>query len=130
MLKSLFDDDELRKLSQDKLYERLIDCYRMRVEDEFVWGGNAMGLHAEEDPVEGFMDFLKLAEEKKGVLPDWWSMDKKQECVNLGSKRNGWSSLHHTIEKSEVMEHYNDNFMPMNLRILAERIYGKPIGAL
>ena len=29
------------------------------------------------------------------------------------------------MEKSDIQDHYGDNMMPMTLRILAERVYGR-----
>ncbi|PRW32888.1 tRNA pseudouridine synthase [Chlorella sorokiniana] len=67
-------------LSEAKRYEWLVDCYRMRVDDEYAWQGEARGLYGaqaggcKEDVVEDFLIFCKLAV-ANGVVPqqhwDW-----------------------------------------------------------
>ncbi|KAG9240118.1 hypothetical protein BJ878DRAFT_484137 [Calycina marina] len=87
--------------SEKEVFEQLIDCYRMRVEDEYVFCGDAGGIYSGEDPTDEFMEFLDQAESRKGLLPQWW------------------------IEKSDIQEHYSNLLMPMSLRVLGEKIYGK-----
>lgn len=38
-----------------------------------------------------------------------------------------WYNLGNAIEKSDVIEHYKQQQMPMQLRMLAEEITGKPL---
>lgn len=40
----------------------------------------------------------------------------------------GWSSLASMVEKSDIIEHYGDARMPMQLRMLGEQIYGRGPG--
>lgn len=110
-------------------YKRLIDGYRMRVEDEYAFEGNLTGLYGGEDPVAGFNRYLDRAERcSAGVLPSWWNKEKRAECLALGKDRSGWSCLHHAVEKHDVQEEYKDMLMPMKVRVLAEKIYGRRIG--
>jgi splicing suppressor protein 51 len=37
---------------------------------------------------------------------------------------DGWSSLSRAVEKSDIVEHYGDPTMPMQLRMLGEQVYG------
>jgi splicing suppressor protein 51 len=62
------------------------------------------------------------------MLPKWWNKEKRAECEKLGMTAGQFSSLRGAMEKSDVLEHYKDPWMPMKLRILAERIYGRAIG--
>ncbi|PQE15898.1 mynd domain protein [Rutstroemia sp. NJR-2017a BVV2] len=39
--------------------------------------------------------------------------------------RDRWYNIFKVVEKSDIKEHYGDAFMPMKLRGLAEKIYGK-----
>lgn len=41
--------------------------------------------------------------------------------------KSQWSDLHCAVEKGDIVEHYGDGMMPMKLRLLAEKIYGKGI---
>jgi splicing suppressor protein 51 len=63
----------------------------------------------------------EVREKMIGLLPEWWSNEKAEQCVPAG--RNGrWSSLSKKIAKADVMSHYGD--MPMQLRYLGEQILG------
>lgn len=70
---------------------------------------------------------LSRAEKNGKVLPKWWDNDARKECVQLGLKKGGGSELVHALQKGDVQEQYGDNFMPMKLRVLAEKIYGKSV---
>jgi splicing suppressor protein 51 len=122
-------EDALHKIpNQTDVYRHLIDSYRMRVEDEYTWSGELTGLYAGEHPLIGFRKFLDLAERKGTMLPKWWNKEKRAECEKLGMTAGQFSSLRGAMEKSDVLEHYKDPWMPMKLRILAERIYGRAVG--
>jgi splicing suppressor protein 51 len=113
---------------QKDVYCRLIDCYRLRVEDEFTFEGKTIGLYADEDPLIGFREFLDRAEATGTVLPTWWNKEKREQCEKLGMDESQWSDLTCPLQKSDVQEHYGDDLMPMKLRVLAERVYGRSIG--
>jgi mitochondrial splicing suppressor protein 51 len=118
--------------SEEDAMDQLIDAYRMRAEDEFNFRGSAHGLYAEEDPLVDFRDFLDKAEAHmgeeglggSGILPSWWSKEKRRECEQRGMRRSHWSCLLSMVEKSDIQEHYGDGIMPMKLRMLAETVYG------
>lgn len=44
----------------------------------------------------------------------------KEKRLNVDS--DNWSEA---VENSDIQDHYGDGTMPMKLRILAEKIYGK-----
>ena len=67
--------------------------------------------------------FIRLAKGIDGLLPPWWSQEKERECDALGLGV-GWSSLSAAVEKSDIIEHYGDPTMPMQLRMLGEQVYG------
>ena len=121
----LSKDDYLHQLSEKEAMNQLIDCFRMRCEDEYTFGGNTMGLYNEEDPRHEFSAFLNLAEKRAGLLPSWWSPLKRLECFKLALDDSNWSDINCAVEKSDVQEHYGDYMMPMKLRVLGEKIYGK-----
>lgn len=56
-------------------------------------------------------------------MPSWWLPGKERECEALGLG-DGWSSLSRAVEKSDIVEHYGDSTMPMQLRMLGELVYG------
>ena len=110
------------------MYKLLIDCFRFRQEDEYLNGDadeySIYGGHA--NSKRPFIRFLKKAEDAEGVLPSWWSPEKRNACIVLGMKRSTDSvpPLACCVEKSDIQEEYGQFDMPMQLRMLADQIYG------
>ncbi|KAF9302608.1 hypothetical protein BGZ74_005094 [Mortierella antarctica] len=113
----------------EDVYQLLIDTYRLRVEDDYVLEGEVSvnSLYGGGNPLEDFMDFLKKCHAKKNLLPPWWTKDSDKECLALGTKA-GWSSLRSAVEKGDIIEHYKDSLMPMQLRMMGEQVYGRGPG--
>lgn len=124
-LLGLTNDDYLHALPEKEAFAQLIDCFRMRMEDEYTYGQNNIGIYAEESPVPVFKRFLDLAESRPGLLPPWWNAAKRRECETMAVDSNGWSDINCAIEKSDIQEHYDNNSMPMMLRVLGEKVYGR-----
>ncbi|KAL5351752.1 Ankyrin repeat and MYND domain-containing protein 2 [Pseudogymnoascus australis] len=121
----LSNDDLLHNRPEREVFNLLIDSFRMRVEDEYVFGGNTTSIYNEDKPLPLFKKFLSLAESRQQLLPAWWSPAKRRECERLSVHASQWSDINRAVEKSDIQDHYNDNMMPMKLRILGEKIYGK-----
>ncbi|RYP06755.1 hypothetical protein DL764_002952 [Monosporascus ibericus] len=117
-------------------YKLLIDAYRLRLDDvakiEGVVEPDSIYASATNDPLPGFRRFLdKASAATDGILPPWWSADKQRECEDLGMSSaggNGWISLRKKIRKGDVTDHYGDATFPMQLRMLAEGVYGRGPG--
>jgi len=124
-LEDVKSEDALHRLPEKEVYRRLIDIYRLRVEDERAFAGNLVGIHNNEDSIACFQKFLDLAEAREGVLPPWWSKEKRGECEELGKIKGGWSDLSRGVQKVDLQNHYKDPLMPMRMRYLSERIYPK-----
>jgi mitochondrial splicing suppressor protein 51 len=124
-LLGLDKDDYLHKLPEKDAFAQLIDCFRLRVEDEYAFGCNNIGIYAGEDPRPEFKKFLDLAESRNGILPSWWNADKRKECERMAVDSSGWNDINCAVEKDDILDHYEDNFMPMKLRVLGEKVYGK-----
>ena len=120
---------QLDALPEKEAFARIIDSYRMRIEDEYKFRGDASGLYDGEDPLPDFQRFLRKAEERGGCLPKWWSEEKSVACQELGMSGAEWSDLNCKVEKSDVMQHYGDSMMPLKLRVLAEKITGSNVMA-
>ncbi|KAI1173340.1 putative MYND domain protein [Nemania sp. FL0916] len=112
---------------EEDVYRVLIDAYRMRIEDEYKLEGN----HALDSiydgassSIVGFRRFLRQAASRAGLLPPWWTAEKRKACENLGMA-DGWPDLRCAVEKSDIIEHYGDQRFPMQLRMLAEIIIGR-----
>ena len=123
-LKSICSDNYLHQFSEKDAFRQLIDCYRMRVEDDYVFSGDTRGLYNDDDPLTDFQDFLDLAEKRSGVLPSWWSPAKRRQCEESGLGLQQWSDLSAAVEKQDIIEEYGDPTMPMKLRFLADEVYG------
>lgn len=118
----------LHDRSEKDVFKLLIDAYRLRMEDNYTFTGDVeIDSIYNEAPsgVYGFRRFVHEAEQKAGLLPPWWKPQKVNECVgSAGTTRNDWSNLSHAVEKSDIMEQYGTQDMPMQLRMFAEQVYG------
>ena len=119
----------LHQLPEKEAYTHLIDAYRLRIEDDYVFTGEVGydSLYGGGHPIKDFRRFLNKAEKRSGVLPSWWSATKRRECEKVAVDKKGWSCLAFAVEKSDIQEHYKDPMMPMQLRMLAEKVYGKRV---
>ena len=106
----------------DEAYALLIDVYRMRVEDEYMYSGEAGGLYMGEGvggALEDFERFLDTATEKR-ALPPWWDHEIDDEAITAAAlDTTSWPSIAHAMEKSDVNEHYGNSFAAMTLRVRA-----------
>jgi len=124
-LLGLSNNKYLHHLPDNEAFVKLIDCFRMRVEDEFVFGLKNIGIYNNEDPLPVFKEFLDLAESRPGLLPTWWNREKRRECERLAVDSSQWGDINRSVSKASIQEHYRDSMMPMLLRVLGEKIYGK-----
>jgi splicing suppressor protein 51 len=113
------------------VYRLLIDAYRLRVEDIYKMEGKLMeGSIYDHNPdgLLGFQSFLRSAATIPDLLPPWWNDEKKAACERLGMDASQWSDLRCAVEKSDVIEQYGDPQFPMQLRMLAEKVYKRGPG--
>ena len=122
---ALHDRKFLHFRPEADVYKLLIDCYRLRLDDDYkflgevpedsIYGGAQKGY-------SGFVGFLTKADEQPNLLPVWWSADKWKACLRFGQRGgfHNWSDLNTAIEKSDVMEEYGDSLMPMKWRMLGQ----------
>ena len=115
------------------VYTLLIDTYRMRMEDEYsieqnnnndsLYSGDGMNA-----AIRGLGKFITRAETKhRNLLPEWWTEQSRKECVALSKDTSQWADISCCVKKSDVIEHYKDQFIPMQLRMFAEQIYDRPL---
>lgn len=120
----------LHNRSEKTTFNLLIDLMRMRQEDEYTIDANNMTgtIYSGEPTSEpAFRTFISKAEAVPGFLPPWWSKDKLEECIRYSLNSQDFS-LAHAEEKSDIQKTWNDNTMPMKLRMLAEKVYGNTPG--
>ena len=118
----------LSRLSEHDAFAAIIDSYRLRIEDEYTFQGDAGGLYADEDPLPDFKRFLNEVEKCDDILPSWWNKTKRDDCIRLALRGSEWSNINCAVEKSDIIEHYKDSLMPMRLRMLAQRATGTKVG--
>ena len=127
---NLVPDNFLHGLPEKDVYDMLDDCFFLRIgdgwalgRDKKIKGGN----------MNRFRDFLDLAEERAGLLPPWWSEEKRRRCEKAARKQDAMAPGSEDYDTDElVSDHgliraYKDYSMPMKLRLLAEMIYGSKI---
>ena len=89
-------------LGEKKQREWLVDCYRMRLDDEYALEGDVRGgtLYDQSEPdeiVQDFLVFCRLAKEH-GVLPEGWIWSKFLDTAA--------ELLPYAFEKSDAKEKY------------------------
>ena len=124
----------LENRAEADVFKLLVDAYRLRVQDDYKFGGDANedSLYGNDDPAEGFSRFLRNAERIRKPLPSWWTPAKTLACGSWAEQlmRDGgtWSNLSCAVGKSDIIDHYGHPMFPMQLRMLAEDIIGSPVG--
>ena len=121
----------LQPLPEKDVFAHLIDAYRLRIEDEYFVNGNVSehSLYGGGDPIRDFQRFLDRAEKRDLLLPDWWDGDKRAACVEVARDRRGDHCVFYAVEKSDIKEYYGSALMPMRLRMLALKVFGRGIVA-
>lgn len=117
----------LHGLPKELTFRVLIDCLRLRQADVYnldrvklegsIYAGRATSEAA-------FRAFLAKAQNVAGFLPTWWNNDAAEECVQYGLRDGQDFSLVRKSEKADVQKRWNDDMMPMKLRMLGEQVYG------
>lgn len=108
-------------------HEWLVDCYRMRVDDDHGWGGGVLrGLYKPNDTstsvvIDDFLVFCKLAARRRVVPAGWnWGAFLTCACGLLG----------YAFEKADAQDKYgSENFFSAmmggaSLRATAGEVYG------
>ncbi|GAB4817278.1 hypothetical protein N2152v2_004324 [Parachlorella kessleri] len=114
-------------LSQAKRYEWLVDCYRMRIDDDYVYGGgNLHGLYdpdaTKETVVQDFLVFCKLAVLHEVIPQQGWSWP---DCLGHATQE-----LPYAFEKSDAKAKWGGEnvFRPFlggrSLRFTGEAVMG------
>lgn len=113
----------LHNRPEEDTFKLLIDIYRLRADDEFkfqqkkprnsLYGGAASG-------IGGFENFLRLVSRPNlGILPPWWTDESAEKCKEFGKEM-----LEKKLEKAGVISEYGVDMMPMQMRMVAEDVYG------
>ena len=125
--RALSEGKYLHNMSEKDVYRALIDSYRLRVEDEYMFSGVKKEfslLVNNPQPLRGFQQYLDRVKAKARLLPSWWSADKRRACESLAQDRNQWSCIFVSAAKSDIIDHYGNSMKPMQLRMFAEEVEG------
>ncbi|KAI9829831.1 MAG: hypothetical protein M1826_005408 [Phylliscum demangeonii] len=118
----------LHDRSEQDVYKLLTDAYRFRMEDDCMLTGDVSNASryggAADSGRRHFRRFLSLAERRTGLLPPWWSPTHAAACEREAMDEHRWSRLTSSVEKGDLIEHYANSLMPMQLRMFAEQVYG------
>jgi splicing suppressor protein 51 len=74
--------------------------------------------------IEPFREYLGLAATRHNLLPPWWNAEKQKACEAFGES-GVWNDLRRKVTKAEMNAHYGDEKMAMQVRMLAEVVYGR-----
>ncbi|KAF1809741.1 hypothetical protein P152DRAFT_461129 [Eremomyces bilateralis CBS 781.70] len=121
----------LHNRPKEDTYRLLIDCFRLRQEDDYKFSGEFS--METEDGASGrpFRRFLAKAKSRNGVLPPWWTAQDDEDVLSMGLSRNEeWARFNAGVEKSDIIERYGNPQMPMQLRLLGEQIIGSGPGGM
>lgn len=115
-------------MPRGEAYYYIVDSYRLRVDDEYNWTGDAGGLYGGEtdDAFSEFAQYVELAREKN-LLPRDWNERSDRDLNKVAAKL-----LPYALEKSDLkdLDRYKSSpFISIELRGLAEAIYGHSIGS-
>jgi splicing suppressor protein 51 len=111
------------------VFRLLLDCYRLRLDDDIKIWGTAMPADAPHD----FRRFLNLAAERPNLLPPWWDEMAQIECLTLSEPHesdppDAWDTLARRVSSKEINTHYGHAYMDVQLRLLGEVIYQRAPG--
>lgn len=135
----------------DTSYGKIIDAFRLRIEDDYVHGLHNHGLynfrlrsgsdclcvaynHGIWDPFDDslpcFEDFLDRCDAIGSLLmPTWWNAETRAKCRRLALKPDGDHFIGHAVEKHDVQDFWkDDDSIAIKLRMLAEDVYGGGYG--
>lgn len=108
------------------VFKVLIDSFRIREADDFnfekLTAPQSVYSNASSSIVP-FRAYLTLAS-TRALLPPWWSPEKQKQCEAFGES-GAWNDLRRRVDKQDIMAHYGDQKMPMQLRMFAEAVYGR-----
>ncbi|KAF1835285.1 hypothetical protein BDW02DRAFT_568166 [Decorospora gaudefroyi] len=108
------------------VYKLLIDAFRMRLEDEKKYENRNTPRSIYSGALSSivpFRRFLDLAATRPRLLPAWWTAEKRAECEAFGES-GAWNDLRRRVSMEQMREHYGDSGAHVQLRLLAEFVYG------
>jgi hypothetical protein len=111
------------------------DVFRLRREDkykyeQFVEEGSIYAGASASSELKNFRRFLQLITEMDAakpadtrLLPSWWSGDTLERCVEVATT-NEDAMVGYAVEKHDIQKFYEQDDMPMQLRMFGEALDG------
>ncbi|KAK6520931.1 hypothetical protein TWF506_001169 [Arthrobotrys conoides] len=115
-----------------EVLERLIDCYRFRVEDLNNISGIQAGCYRDSSTgdvhLEEFVNFLRqLQRSNQPARPPWWELASQVQCEDMACNHIMRYYIGNPIDENEVVAHYGNKLMPAALRALSDILYNGPV---
>ncbi|KAF3936854.1 hypothetical protein ABW19_dt0205226 [Dactylella cylindrospora] len=118
--------------------ERLIDTYRLRVEDMYTisnieWGryrkrSLLMASHNDTTMSDFVVFLVKLHSASQPARPEWWDNTWQIKCEDMAKNRHLRTFIGNGVTDAEIVERYgSEDLMPMALRVLGDVIYGEKV---
>lgn len=117
------------------VYQLLSDVFRLRRDDEYTFSSDVdessiYGGGSPSSELRNYRRFLtkitkldaKRAADKK-LLPSWWSTEKIEQCCSVAMTDKS-AMIEYAVEKSDIQDFYGQADMPMQLRMLGEKLDG------
>lgn len=119
----------LSSLPQSEAMGQLIDAFRLRCDDVYVFNLEYVGVYTQApgEPRKAFLKYLDMAERRR-VVPGWWNAEMRRRVEMLAMDEDGDHSIRHAVERNDIVKAYGgDGLAPMKLRAVAEKVYGEPV---
>ena len=87
-----------------EVYRRIINTYRFRVEDSYIYSGKEIGWTTDyrgKPPRDEFGSFLDKIQQT-GLLPDWFDREARAELMKLAKDANGDVYIGHAIDAEDI----------------------------
>ncbi|KAK6503269.1 hypothetical protein TWF481_008298 [Arthrobotrys musiformis] len=115
-----------------EVLERLIDCYRFRVESLYRISGIKAGCYRVSSTgnvhLEEFVTFLRhIQRSNQPARPPWWDLASQTQCEDMARNHIMRYFIGRPINEEEVIEYYGTRIMPEALRTLSDVLYGGPV---
>ncbi|EWC46704.1 hypothetical protein DRE_03949 [Drechslerella stenobrocha 248] len=116
-----------------EVFERLIDTYRLRIEDLNRISKIQKGCYNQQSRnklnMEEFIDFLRRMQTSSQIVrPAWWDLESQVNCEDLARNHYLRVYIGRPVTDAQIIAHYDDEkFMPTALRVLGNIFYGATI---
>ena len=117
------DGTYLDSMPENDAFAQIIGSYHVHILDKYKLWSHTGDFYAGKGFLPDFQRYLDRAEKNGGVLPKWWSSEKRRACEKMVVDKAQWENLNSGGEKTDIMKHYGSS-NPIKLRILAKKVEG------